>query len=251
MKNFLIICCLIFLGSPLFSEPAPIVVGVHGFMGSRKSLNCIKHSLCEDGFDVYIFEYDSFNGSIRSHGHDLACYVARIAELNPDREIHFITQSLGALVLRASLNDPACPESAKTGRAVLIAPPNQGSELGRSFEKIGDLYRCLGFELAYEITNYTQCDIIALGPIPEEMELLIIAGSKGSSFWTHETNDGIITINETAMDHSFYFQTYPVYHTRILQYRPAIDLAKYFIYCGFDCDNEEEAKAQSPCLQEN
>lgn len=248
----LLLCSFSLFGRehPPYDEDCPIVVGVHGFLQTERSFRCIKRYMASEGFKFYIFEYNSFNGSIVSHGHDLACYLRQVAQLSPGKEIHFITQSLGALILRAALNDPICPEEAKVGKGVLIAPPNQGSELGRSFDDVGKLYRYLGFELAYELTNYTYEDIKRIGYFPEEMELLIIAGSKGSNFWTNEKNDGIITLSETSMDHSFYFQTYPVNHMRILTYPPAIRLAQYFIYCGFEQDEEkkEEAKTESPCL---
>jgi hypothetical protein len=252
MKKYLISLLSYCFLTSLVAEEAqppeyPVVVGIHGFMASKKSFRCINRSMCCEGFKMYNFGYNSFSGNIRSHGHDLACYLACVAQQNPGQEINFFTQSLGALILRAALNDPACPEEAKTGKAVLVAPPNQGSELGRSFDEIGDLYKCLGFELAYELSNYTYHDIQCIGLFPEEMEILIIAGSKGTNFWTCEKNDGVITLSETAIDHSFYFQSYPVNHMRILSYPPAIRLAQFFIRCGFEEKKEEEAKTEDPC----
>jgi hypothetical protein len=252
-KYFILLLSLCFM-IPLQAEEtqpsgAPVVVGIHGFLGNKKSYKSISRSFAYEGFKMYSFEYNSFQGNLRSHGHDLAVYLCCVAQQNPGQEINFVTQSLGAIILRAALNDPACPEEAKKGRAVMIAPPNQGTELARTFDEVGEAYRCLGFELAYELTNYTYEDIRAIGYFPEEMEILIIAGSKGSSFWTNETNDGLITISETAIDHTFYFQTYPVSHTRILAYTPAIRLAQRFICSGFDeCEEKkEEAKTTCPC----
>ena len=172
-------------------------------------------------------------GSIRDHGHELALYTQKVAEQNPGQKINFVTHSLGALLLRVACQDPAFPEGAKEGRSVLFAPPSGGSELGRNFVNLGKLYRCLGFELGYELATYTACDVMELGSYPQSMQILVIAGCRGSRFLLNKHNDGVIAVNETGIENPFYFETFYVTHYRILHYPPALNLARYFILGEF------------------
>ena len=229
-----ILLCLLLLVSPLFAQcDKGVVITVHGFLQSDKSVEDLQRSLSWVGLKTYNFEYRSSSGSIRDHGRSLAKFTQEVAEQNPDQEINFVTHSLGALLLRVACNDACFPEKAKTSRAVLFAPPSRGSEFGRKFMNIGTVYRCLGFDLGYELSTYTLSDIMELGSYPKAMKILIIAGCRGSRFFMNKENDGVIAVDETGIENPFYFQTFYVTHYRILHYPPALNLTRYFILNEF------------------
>lgn len=215
-----------------------VVVLVHGLFQGQRSLRDAQEALNYVGLKTYTYEFPSIRGSIRSHGHCLASFVREVAAENPGQEINFLSFSLGALLLRVACNDPLFPESAKKSRAVFFAPPSSGSSFGRRYLNFGRLYRCLGFELGYELSTYTACDIVNLGPYPEEMEILIIAGSRGSRLFLKKANDGVIAVEETGIDHPFYFQTFHVSHYRILHFPPALNLARYFLLGAYTTECE-------------
>lgn len=225
-----VIISLLLLTSSLFAQcDRGIVVLVHGFLQTPKDMRSMEHALNCVGLKTYNFDYRSMSGSIRDHGHCLALYTKQVADENPDQTINFVCHSLGALLLRVACNDPEFPEKAKSGRAVLSAPPSSGSEIGRKYLSMGKVYKCLGFELGYELSTYTACDIIALGAYPKTMEILIIAGCRGSRLFLNKENDGVIAVSETGIENPFYFETFYVSHYRILHYTPALNLARYFI----------------------
>ncbi|MCP5470161.1 MAG: hypothetical protein H7A36_06625 [Chlamydiales bacterium] len=236
-----ILFCLLLLAAalPLRAEcDKGVVILIHGFLQTEKGMNDVQRTCNYVGLKTYDFEYSSFKGSIREHGHCLAEFAKWVSEQNPGQDVNFVTHSLGALILRSACSDPAFPASAKKGRTVLFAPPSFGSEFGRKLNA-GNLYRCLGFELGYELSTYTACDIMELGSYPDEMKILIIAGCRGSRFFMNKENDGVIAVDETGIDHPFYFETFFVTHYRILHYPPALNLARYFIldeYTDRDCE---------------
>lgn len=232
MKIFITI--LLLSGSLFASCDRGIVITIHGFLQSARGMQDADRALRYVGLRTYNFDYRSLTGSIRDHGHLLALYTQEVAAKHPDQKINFVAHSLGALLLRVASNDPCFPESAKTGRTVLFAPPSSGAELGRKYmAELGRFYRCLGFELAYELSSYTASDIVNLGSYPDSMEILIIAGCRGSRFLLDEENDGVVAVSETGIENPFYFQTFYVTHYRIMHYPPALNLCRYFILNEF------------------
>jgi len=235
-----ILLCLLALTTQLFGQShSGVVITVHGFLQNERSVYDLQRALCCVGLKTYNFHYSSTTGTIRSHGEDLARFTQCVANQNPGEEINFVTHSLGALLLRVASNDPCFPQEAKIGRAVLFAPPSRGSEIGRKYLQFSRLYRCLGFELCHELSTYDVCDVMELGPYPECMKILIIAGCRGSNFFADKVNDGVIALDETRIEHPFYFETFYVTHYRILHYPPALELTRRFILNEFsdeECD---------------
>lgn len=70
------------------------------------------------------WSFPSRSGTLHAHATKLCKELQQAAAERPGRPIHFVAHSLGGLVLRAALNQGACPEEAKHGRAVLLATPN-------------------------------------------------------------------------------------------------------------------------------
>ena len=250
------VLCFFALFSLLFAEEETkeeptycdrgIVITVHGFLQNDKSMDIVQRALNFVNLTTYNFNYKSSSGTIRDCGHCLALFAQKVAELNPDRPIHFVTHSLGALLLRVASNDPCFPEKAKEGRVVLFAPPSRGSEVGRKYLNMGGIYKCLGFDIGYELSTYDACDIMHLGSYPESMEILIIAGCKGSRLLMNRANDGVIAVDETGIENPFYFEAFNVTHYDILHYPPALNLCRYFILNEFsdgECGKHPPSKS--------
>lgn len=197
------------------------VVGIHGFLTQSRSMRAIRGALEYCGYDVYLWDYPSRRKCLEEHACDLIPYLQQVACMCPGRPINFVTHSSGALILRRALNLPGCPEEAKMGRAVLLAPPNQGSRLARRFSDFTPLKFAMGDRSGWELMNLGPCKMSCFGDFPESMQVLVIAGTKGNQLF-RSPNDGFIAIDETRLNTPFYFRSFPLSHGDLLTCRPVL-----------------------------
>jgi pimeloyl-ACP methyl ester carboxylesterase len=221
---------LLFSQLTIFSLKADVVVGIHGLLNCNRSMRHVERALCGSGFDVFLWQYRSREKFIEQHGCDLVRVIRQIAYQYPGKPIHFVTHSIGGLVLRAALNNPLCPREAKIGSAVLLAPPNQGSSLGRRFRQVPPLPFILGNRSGWEILNYTPYDMSFIGNFPPTMRVLVIAGTKGSKLLFDKPNDGYVLVTETALNTPYQFLCFPVSHGDLLK-TPAVLYATRNFLC--------------------
>lgn len=215
-----------------FDLRADTVVGIHGFIANWRSLKPIQHCLEACGFDVCLWDYPSRRRCIEQHAGNLVSVLNQIACNSPGRPIHFVTHSTGGLVLRAALNMPGCPPEAKMGRAVMIAPPNQGSSLARRFSGFIPIQFLMGDRSGGQLMTYDPCEMTVFGNFPPSMDVLVIAGTDGNSLLFNEPNDGYITVNETRLNTPYYYKCFPCSHGALLTSSPVLCSMRTFI-CGW------------------
>lgn len=217
------------------------LVALHGMLTNSRSLHSIKKAFSCSPLDIYLWDYQSRRSTFEDHASCLVSFLQQVACSKPGCPIHFITHSSGALVLRAALNMPGCPMEAKIGKAVLLAPPNKGSSLARRFRDVSMARLALGNRSGWELMNYEECNIQqCLGTFPLSMEILVIAGTKGRKLLFCESNDGVITVDETALETPFYWETFHVNHSELLTSRCVLCAANRFILCYPSCCDSEE-----------
>lgn len=208
------------------------IVCIHGFMTTARSMKPIERTLKRTGFKTYSWEFPSRQRTIQEHACYLVQFLQEIACNCPEEPINFVTHSTGALILRAALNFPDCPEAAKCGKAVLLAPPNQGSKLARQFRNFTPLKYIVGPKMGWELMNYDLCAIQQFGYFPKTMEMYIVAGTKGNTLFFCEPNDGFIALQETRLDTPYYWTSYPIDHGNLLTSSKILRLIRCFFYWG-------------------
>ena len=199
----------------------PTVVCIHGFMRGKYCMKALEYKLERKGVDAINWLYPSKKKLIAEHAEDLVVQLNKIAEEKPSEEINFVTHSLGGIILRAALNHPECPIEARCGRAVLIAPPNQGALLARKLRKFGPIKKWLGHKAGKELMEAEEGGFDRFGQFPPDVKVLVIAGTLGGNPLLHGPNDGKVLTSETRLSTPHEYWEIKAGHSWIT-YHPAV-----------------------------
>jgi pimeloyl-ACP methyl ester carboxylesterase len=232
MKKYLFL--IILLTVQLFALQAKeSLVCVHGFFRSFKCMIPIGNVARNQGLDVYLWDYPSRSKTIEEHADRLVEVLTVIAQLNPNEPIHFVTHSLGGVIVRAAMNHPQCPPEAKIGKAVLLAPPNKGSCLARKVSGCPIFKNILGKKAGCQLLTFTETEMEKLGQFPDTKQVMVIAGKKESRLvakWLKEPNDGKVTVEETRLSTPHHHHILHVGHSWIMTSRESIRLTTNFLF---------------------
>lgn len=101
------------------------IVLLHGLGRTSANMLVLKWRLVQRGYDVCNIGYDT---RVPSIDEAIGAVYEKIAScaIPEESPLHFVTHSLGGLVLRGLYAARPLPQ---TGRAVMLAPPNSGSEI--------------------------------------------------------------------------------------------------------------------------
>jgi pimeloyl-ACP methyl ester carboxylesterase len=204
-----------------------IVICVHGIGRTAWSMWRPVMEAALQGYRILSWDYPSRRGTTCDHAALLAQFL-RERNITPSDTVHFITHSLGGLVVTAYLQRS---DAIKTGRAVMIAPPLGGSAI------VDEGIKWPGFrEFFGPAINELQTTTPATPTNAPHHEIAIIAGNKGQWPWSYlfigEPNDGKVSVASTRVMNSKEHVTLPYDHTGIIMRRDVIDRAMRFIKTG-------------------
>jgi len=213
-----------------FSLSAETVYCIHGFMRKPESMHKMARSFRKLDYSVENWGYPSREQTIEEHGKALVLALKQTAKSSPGDPIHFVTHSMGGVILRVALNDPECPEEAKQGRAVLLAPPNGGSAFGRYLNRFSLMQKWLGPNAGQQLLT-KEC-FHHLGSFPKSVDALVIAGTFGMNPLIEGKNDGKVAVTETCLETPHLHYKIFVGHARIMYHPEVIHAANLFIVYG-------------------
>ena len=196
----------------------------------------LERELADDGYVAVNRSYDAFDEGIRELA-PLAIEPA-IAECREQAAapIHFVTHSLGGILVRVVLESGRPPE---LGRVVMLGPPNQGSEV---VDVLGGtpIYRWFGGKAGVQLgTELPDSVPRQLGPA--DFELGVIAGNRSVNLllsrYLPGADDGKVTVESTKLDGMADHIVLPVTHTFMMRNRKAMEHVRHFLENGRFIDN--------------
>ena len=171
------------------------VVLVHGLARTSLSMAYLAKFLRDHGYKTHNFGYPSRKQDITSHAIELDEFLEK--RITPGTPLHFVTHSLGSLVLRKYLSSHGDRYIYKN--AVMLGPPNQGSQFARAVRPVYPVAKFLG-PAFLEI-----CDL-ELENSSDKIHIGIIAGGTtgkiGLSPLIRGDNDGVVRVSETELEGS-------------------------------------------------
>jgi len=209
---------LILALATVLAQPAVATEGVvllHGLARSPRSLGKLEAELTRAGFVVVNLGYPSRSASIERLADEAIAAALADPRLQDCNRIHFVTHSLGGILLRSYVARHPLPH---LGRVVMLGPPNQGSEV---VDRIGHwrLFKFINGPAGQELGTGPDATPNRLGPVA--FELGVIAGSRSingiNSLMIDGPDDGKVSIERTKVagmkDHLVLPVTHPLMMT--------------------------------------
>lgn len=220
---------LIFLAKISFAHQDCVIL-LHGLARTSYSMEKLQIILQNNHYTVVNHTYPSTRNSIQQLADTvISPLVQQCLHSHPTR-IHFVTHSLGGIILQTYLQRHTIP---LLDSIVMLSPPNHGSPLADSLHKNILVHFLLGPALNELTTNKQPISL------PKSYTIGIIAGSYDFNplgkriFKT--SNDGIVSVASTKLDHMTDFIVLPVSHTFMMRNKQVLQQILYFLKSAHFC----------------
>jgi pimeloyl-ACP methyl ester carboxylesterase len=230
------------VGSTPVAEESDVVVLLHGLGRTDLSMIRMQNALARRGYRVANLGYPSTQHSIERLASDVLGRELEICCAEATGKIHFVTHSMGGIVLRYYLENH---EQEKLGRVVMLSPPNQGSELADWVKENPLLQRVVGPSVE-QLGTGPESIPRQLGPV--DFELGIITGDRTLnplfSRMIPGADDGKVSVESAKVSGMTDFLVVPASHTYIMLREDVVDQVVHFLEHGeFRRDSEDNEQA--------
>ncbi|MDO6525772.1 alpha/beta hydrolase [Motilimonas sp. 1_MG-2023] len=204
------------------------VILLHGLVRTPRSMNTIAKHLRREGYQVINLGYASRQHDVMTLANQVIPQA--LAQCQGEHTIHFVTHSLGGILVRAYLSKHTIEQ---LGRVVMLAPPNQGSEI---VDKLGHLrlFKWINGEAGLQLGTDEMSMPKRLGAV--DYELGVIAGTRSVnlilSTLMPRPNDGKVSVNSTKIAGMKDHLTLPVTHTFLMTNRRVLNAISAFLATG-------------------
>jgi len=203
-----------------------LVILIHGLWRSLWAMDPMANFLNQEGeFHTINIPYPSYRKPIQDHAKRIRQIID---EHNKGGRIHFVTHSLGGIIARHLLCELT---PAQTGHTVMLAPPNQGSEIIAWLDHWGPLKHTLG-----PSGQQLRMGAVDAPPLPPHARAAVIMGNQSIlPFFRHlldQENDGIVSVESGKIKGACEFQIIEADHTFIATHPLAQSMTLQFLQEG-------------------
>jgi triacylglycerol lipase len=207
------------------------VILLHGLCRTSRSMAKLDRALTQAGYTVWNVNYPSRTAPIEVLADDAIGKAIAVCRENGASKIDFVTHSLGGILVRSYLARHRIPE---LGRVVMLAPPNEGSEI---VDKLGglSLFNWINGPAGNELG--TGKDSIPNQIGPAYFPVGVIAGDRSinwinSLFFLPGQDDGKVTVARAKLAGMSDFRVLHATHSFIMYNPEAIRLTIQFLQTG-------------------
>ena len=212
-------------------QHSEVVVLLHGLGRTSWSMWPLQRALAK--------HFRVINRTYPSRRFDVATLSQRavagaLSDVEPNTKVHFVTHSLGGILLRHYLSKNTVPN---LGRVVMLGPPNQGSALVDHFLSKPNLGKAFRWILGPAVMQLSARPDSFVRTLPKaDFELAVIAGSKCNNPYFNKIlrapSDGKVTVESTKLAGMAVHQPMMVDHTFMLMNRDLIKSVSRYLRTG-------------------
>lgn len=207
------------------------VVLLHGLARSSSSMNKMEEALQDDGYRTANVDYPSRDFTIEELAPLAVEAGITSCRARADLEkIHFVTHSLGGILLRQYLSQRSIDE---LGRVVMLGPPNQGSA---AVDELSDVpgFDWINGPAGRQLGKGDDSVPLSLGPV--DFELGVVAGNRTidpvTSAVLENPDDGRVSVEDTKVEGMNDFVIVDHSHAFMMRMPKTIQLTKRFLKSG-------------------
>ena len=193
-------------------------------------MHAMEQALLRAGYEVLNLDYPSRSATIETLSENALGQAIADCQRGGAVKIHFVTHSLGGLLVRSHLTRHTIPN---LGRVVMLGPPNQGSEV---VDRLGSfwLFRKINGPAGCELGTDRHSTPNVLGPA--KCCVGVIAGYRSinwiNSMMIPGSDDGKVSVERTKLagmtDHILLGATHPF----LMRNKTAIQQTIHFLRTG-------------------
>ncbi|SDS41226.1 hypothetical protein SAMN05216271_1867 [Halopseudomonas sabulinigri] len=208
--------------------PRDCVILLHGLARTSDSMASMQAALEQAGYQVVNLDYPSRHYTVDQLG-ELAVPPA-IEACPTDSQLHFVSHSLGGIVLRHYLQQHPLP---RLGNVVMLGPPNQGSEIVDTLREVPG-FAWLNGPAGLELGT-TEQDLPGQLEQPD-FSLGIIAGTQSINLLLStllpNPDDGKVSVESTKVAGMADHISLPVTHPLMMRDEQVITQTLHFLRYG-------------------
>lgn len=234
-------------GNVAADDSRDCVVLLHGLGRSAKSFAKMADVLHAEGFDVFNIDYPSTDHPIPTLTEKFIKPAIDLHWTDKTRPLHFVTHSMGGIILR----DYVCRFRPKNlGRAVMLAPPSQGSEVV-DFLRSNPVVRTIMGPAFLQLGTEPDSFVNQLPPV--DFEVGVIAGDRTINFINSMIipgiDDGKVSMERARLPGMKAFKVVHRTHPFIMKADEVIGYVLEFLERGkFDTLSKQKQNPSEPII---